>query len=105
MPPTKIGNSTLTLGGANTYSGATTVSAGTVTINTNGAINAADAGHVGEIIVGNTAGVRNLLDPAENVLGAARYLRELKDKLPARIAEPERTWMALAAGWLKKMRP
>ena len=42
-------------------------------------------------------GVRNLLDPAENVLGAARYLRELKDKLPARITEPERTWMALAA--------
>jgi len=42
-------------------------------------------------------GVRNLLDPAENVLAAARYLRELKDKLPARIAEPERTWMALAA--------
>ena len=42
-------------------------------------------------------GVRNLLDPAENVLAAARYLRELKDKLPARIAEPERTWMALSA--------
>lgn len=42
-------------------------------------------------------GVRNLLDPAENVLAAARYLRELKDKLPSRIAEPERTWMALAA--------
>jgi membrane-bound lytic murein transglycosylase F len=42
-------------------------------------------------------GVRNLLDPAENVLAAARYLRELKDKLPARIAEPERTWMTLAA--------
>jgi len=42
-------------------------------------------------------GVRNLLDPAENVLAAARYLREIKDKLPARIAEPERTWMTLAA--------
>ncbi len=42
-------------------------------------------------------GIRNLLDPAENVLGAARYLRELKDKLPSRITEPERTWMALAA--------
>jgi len=42
-------------------------------------------------------GVRDLLDPAQNVLGAARYLRELKDKLPARIREPERTWMALAA--------
>ena len=42
-------------------------------------------------------GVGNLLDPAQNVLGAARYLRELKDKLPSRIVEPERTWMALAA--------
>jgi len=42
-------------------------------------------------------GVRDLLDPAQNVLGAARYLREIKDKLPARIVEPERTWMALAA--------
>lgn len=42
-------------------------------------------------------GIRNLLDPAENVLGAARYLRELKEKLPSRIGEPERTWMALAA--------
>jgi membrane-bound lytic murein transglycosylase F len=42
-------------------------------------------------------GVRNLLDPAENVLAASRYLRELKDKLPARIGEPERTWMTLAA--------
>ena len=42
-------------------------------------------------------GVRNLLDPAENVLAAARYLRDLKDKVPARITEPDRTWMALAA--------
>lgn len=42
-------------------------------------------------------GITNLLDPAQNVLGAARYLRELKDKLPARIPEPERTWLALAA--------
>ncbi len=42
-------------------------------------------------------GIRNLLDPGENVLAAARYLRELKDKVPARIVEPDRTWMALAA--------
>jgi len=42
-------------------------------------------------------GVRNLLDPAQAVLGAARYLRDLKEKLPARIREPERTWLALAA--------
>ena len=30
-------------------------------------------------------------------LGAARYLRDLKAKLPARIPEPDRTWLALAA--------
>ena len=42
-------------------------------------------------------GISNLLDPAQNVLGAARYLRSLKEKLPARIPEPERTWLALAA--------
>ena len=30
-------------------------------------------------------------------VGAARYLRDLKAKLPARIAEPDRTWLALAA--------
>jgi len=42
-------------------------------------------------------GITNLLDPAQNVLGAARYLSSLKEKLPARIHEPERTWLALAA--------
>jgi len=42
-------------------------------------------------------GITNLLDPAQNVLGAARYLRDLKDKLPSRIREPDRTWLALAA--------
>ena len=35
--------------------------------------------------------------PRQHVLGAARYLRDLKSKLPARIAEPDRTWLALAA--------
>jgi membrane-bound lytic murein transglycosylase F len=42
-------------------------------------------------------GVRDRLDPAHAVLGAARYLRELKARLPARIEEPDRTWLALAA--------
>ncbi len=42
-------------------------------------------------------GIADLLDPAQNVLGAARYLRDLKAKLPARIVEPDRTWLALAA--------
>jgi membrane-bound lytic murein transglycosylase F len=42
-------------------------------------------------------GIADLLDPGESVLGAARYLRDLKSKLPARIGEPDRTWLALAA--------
>ena len=42
-------------------------------------------------------GVTNLLDPGQNVLAGARYLGALKDKLPARIQEPDRTWLALAA--------
>ena len=42
-------------------------------------------------------GVTNLLDPTQNVLAAARYLKSLKEKLPERITEPDRTWLALAA--------
>ncbi len=42
-------------------------------------------------------GIKDLLDPAQSVLGAARYLRDLKEKLPSRIQEPDRTWLALAA--------
>jgi membrane-bound lytic murein transglycosylase F len=42
-------------------------------------------------------GIRDRMDPGGSVLGAARYLRDLKAKLPARIQEPDRTWLALAA--------
>jgi membrane-bound lytic murein transglycosylase F len=42
-------------------------------------------------------GISDLTDPRQNIVGAARYLRDLKAKLPARIAEPDRTWFALAA--------
>jgi membrane-bound lytic murein transglycosylase F len=42
-------------------------------------------------------GVTDRLDARSSALGAARYLRELKGKIPARIAEPDRTWLALAA--------
>ncbi len=42
-------------------------------------------------------GISDLLDPAQNVVAAARYLRDLKAKLPPRIHEPDRTWLALAA--------
>jgi membrane-bound lytic murein transglycosylase F len=42
-------------------------------------------------------GVADRLDPRQSVLAAARYLRDLKTKLPERIPEPDRTWLALAA--------
>ncbi|MGH8713451.1 MAG: membrane-bound lytic murein transglycosylase MltF [Casimicrobiaceae bacterium] len=37
------------------------------------------------------------LDPKASVLAAARYLRDLKSRLPQRIPEPDLTWLALAA--------
>jgi len=42
-------------------------------------------------------GVRDRLDPHQSILGGALYLRNLIDRLPERIPEPDRTWMALAA--------
>jgi membrane-bound lytic murein transglycosylase F len=37
------------------------------------------------------------LNPLDAVVGAAQYVQDLKSKLPPRIAEPDRTWFALAA--------
>ena len=42
-------------------------------------------------------GVADRLDARQSILGGARYLALLKESLPARIAEPDRTWLALAA--------
>lgn len=42
-------------------------------------------------------GVSNRLDPRESILAGARYIAFLKDLLPATVAEPDRTWLALAA--------
>ena len=41
--------------------------------------------------------VGNRLDARESIMAGARYLQLLKEQLPLRIDEPERTWMALAA--------
>jgi membrane-bound lytic murein transglycosylase F len=42
-------------------------------------------------------GIANRLDARESIVGGARYFQLLKDALVARIAEPDRTWLALAA--------
>jgi membrane-bound lytic murein transglycosylase F len=41
-------------------------------------------------------GVSDRLDPYQSIDGGGRYLARLRDRLPARIPEPDRTWMALA---------
>jgi len=42
-------------------------------------------------------GISDRLDVRQSVHGGSAYLRKLLDRLPARIPEPDRTWMALAA--------
>lgn len=52
------------------------------------------------MLTGSTAqhlGVRNRLDPEQSIDGGARYIREMYDRLPEEIQEPDRMWMALAA--------
>ncbi len=42
-------------------------------------------------------GIKNRSDPRQSIEGGARYFRQRIDKIPKRIPEPDRTWMALAA--------
>jgi membrane-bound lytic murein transglycosylase F len=42
-------------------------------------------------------GVGNRLDARESIRAGAKYIASLKDMLPPRIPEPDRTWLALAA--------
>jgi membrane-bound lytic murein transglycosylase F len=41
--------------------------------------------------------IKNRLDARESIIGGAKYLATLRDTVPARIPEPDRTWLALAA--------
>ncbi len=41
--------------------------------------------------------IKDRLDARESILGGARYLALLKEALPARLPEPDRTYLALAA--------
>jgi membrane-bound lytic murein transglycosylase F len=44
-----------------------------------------------------TVGVDDRADLRQNIVGGARYLAQVMDTIPKRIAEPDRTWLALAA--------
>jgi membrane-bound lytic murein transglycosylase F len=41
--------------------------------------------------------VKNRLDARESIIAGAKYLAMLKEQMPGRIPEPDRTWLALAA--------
>ena len=45
----------------------------------------------------NQLGVSDRLNPEQSIDGGARYFLRLRNRLPKRIPEPDRTWMALAA--------
>ena len=52
------------------------------------------------MLTGDTADrmkVTNRLDARESIMAGSRYLQLLKEQLPLRIDEPDRTWLALAA--------
>ena len=42
-------------------------------------------------------GVSNRSDPRQSIYGGAKYLQSVRDMIPERIQEPDRTWLALAA--------
>ncbi|HEY1027703.1 MAG TPA: membrane-bound lytic murein transglycosylase MltF [Pseudomonas sp.] len=44
-----------------------------------------------------SVGVSNRLDPRQSIEGGARYFIQVHQQLPESIAEPDRTWFALAA--------
>ncbi|PWK50741.1 membrane-bound lytic murein transglycosylase MltF [Pleionea mediterranea] len=47
-------------------------------------------------------GIKSRLDPEQSIAGGAEYFQVMHQRIPERIAEPDRTWMALAAynvGW------
>ncbi|MDO6443578.1 membrane-bound lytic murein transglycosylase MltF [Marinobacter sp. 2_MG-2023] len=45
----------------------------------------------------NYIGINNRLDPEESIQGGAKYFRMVHERIPERIAEPDRTWFALAS--------
>ena len=42
-------------------------------------------------------GIKSRIDPEQSIRGGARYIQKNKRRIPERIPEPDRTWLALAA--------
>jgi membrane-bound lytic murein transglycosylase F len=43
------------------------------------------------------AQVKDLADPRQSIFGGARYFKQVLEKIPPHVGEPDRTWFALAA--------
>lgn len=48
-------------------------------------------------VTANKMGVKNVFVADENIMGGARYLAYMKERIPKRILDPDRTWLAMAA--------
>jgi membrane-bound lytic murein transglycosylase F len=48
-------------------------------------------------LTANELDIQNRLDPKQSIYGGAKYFALLRDRLPERIQEPDRSYMALAA--------
>jgi membrane-bound lytic murein transglycosylase F len=42
-------------------------------------------------------GIKDRTNPQQNIFAGAKYFAEVKEKIPGRIKEPDRTWLALAS--------
>src|SRR5687768_1313133 len=48
-------------------------------------------------ITAKKMGVANVFSADENIMGGAKYLQYMKTRIPKRIRDPDRTWLAIAA--------
>jgi len=48
-------------------------------------------------ITARKMGVTDVFSPDQNIMGGARYLLYMKERIPKRIRDPDRTWLAMAA--------
>jgi membrane-bound lytic murein transglycosylase F len=42
-------------------------------------------------------GIKDRTNPQQSIFGGARYLAEVREKVPDRVPEPDRTWFTIAA--------